>query len=217
MSLSAKLFSVGACVVAGVPLIHAQFFHIDLTAVPPATSPPVPPVIELQPNLDNQSVEIFVSVTGSDAISRGLDPAFTIHNGVTLAPAIIKGYNFLGTPYDDPGAGLNGGLSYSITPTSTFFTSHTTPNGKEAVFPGASSPGAVSKLITLVFNTTGVGPGTWSFTPTQGAFSFMVIDANVAYPLTYTAGTLVIVPETEFWAIGTGLGLVAFAGYRRRR
>lgn len=215
MKTLVKLATVGVLVIFTGRTLNAQVFELDLTATPTASGTvPNPTHIKLQPNLPNQTVDIYVENTGPTGTSKGVDPAFTVGDG--SGPAIISGYNFLGTPYATPG--LIGGLTYTFgSPVATFFASHTTPNGNFATFTGGAPPINTPKLLTLVFDTTGFSSGSWPIVPQQAGIDLMIVDGAVAYPLTFTAGTITIVPEPSAYAALSGLALLAFAGYRRFR
>ena len=239
MIKSTKLITLAAGVLLADHTLLGQHFTLDLSLGDP---------IYLQPNMANQEVPIYIvndSSPGQVTHSMGLNASFSVVNPLNLqvpGPTIIAGLHFNGgaptSPYyvsglnnptsinqtpSDPGPYTTiGTLDYRIgSPAHTDYWLYTL--GLSTPSTSADFPLGPSKLLTLVFDTSGVGAGTWTLKPSvyskdlAGDVYTEVIDGASAYSTSFVNATLIIVPEPAVGAVVLGVGLLGFMIYRRSR
>lgn len=187
----------------------AQMLVIDLASQP----------IDLLPDTAGQQVGLYIdNADASVLLADAATLKFQVDDGLNggNAPAITAVDAITGTPWSPAGGFQNvqtGQAEYwDVRVFANFF------SGQHASLPAEG----LSLLATVTFDTTGLTGGSWSFRmagldvdPINSKFE---LTGGGTYFPTTTAGTVSIspVPEPETVALATGIGLVAFAAWRRR-
>jgi hypothetical protein len=182
------------------------------------------PDLTLQPNQPNQIFTISVQNDGSSATLTGVQLQLIVGNGDVAiggsggAPAfqavslLAPGSLFAGNNTGDGGAGN--------------FATDFPPNGLKQLFQRltSTSSGTVAlgtgtfDLATVTFDTTGIGPGNYSWAATSqfGASFFTDTSPGGVVTPTLAGGTLTVVPEPVNVALSIFGGLAVLTGGWRR-